>query len=285
MSRAGPRLSVCTGMLDVLPLEDVFALVRNAGLDAVELLGEPRAYDADWLERALRDYGLGVTGLTAAGRLPSGRDIAHPDAAIRDLTVQHFLECLELAAQLEAPFVAVPPSAVGRHWLEADREVEWGWAVDALAYLAGEAAARGIMLGIEILNRYATPTVHSVEEALRMIDDAGGGPIGIVIDLFHAAIEERSVPEAIRTAGDRLVNVQVADNTREGPGHGSIDFHAIAQALADIDYRGSLALEAFPRGCGAFPTLTGNRLEEATAYLAELRPFFAALPIDVSPVP
>lgn len=272
-------------MLDALPLEDAFALVRDAGLDAVELLGEPDAYDPAQLERALQRNGLRVTGLTAAGRLPAGRDIAHPDATIRNRTIEHVLKCIDLAERLEAPFVAVAPSAVGRHWLETDREAEWRWAVDTLARLADVAATRKVSLGLEILNRYATPTVNTVRDALRMIDDAGGGPIGVVIDLFHAAIEERSVPEAIRAAGNRLVNVQVADNTREGPGHGTLEFDAIAQALVDVRYLGALALEAFPRGCGAFPVLTADRLEEATAYLAELRPFFATLPIDVSPAP
>ncbi len=279
-----PTLSVCIGMLEPLPLDEAFAVIRGAGLDAVELLGDPLAHDPRQIERALSRHGIGVTGLTAVARLQTGRDLAHPDAVIRARTIEHVLECIDLAQRLDASFVAVTPSAIGRHWLEAKREAEWAWAVDGLARLAEVADARDVSLGLEILNRYATPTVTTVETALRMIDDAGGGSIGVVVDLFHAALEERSIPEAIRVAGKRLVNVQLADSTREGPGHGSLDFDAISRALVDIRYSGPLALEAFPRGCGAFPTVTDEHLGGAIAYVEELRPFFSALPLGVAPI-
>jgi D-psicose/D-tagatose/L-ribulose 3-epimerase len=278
-----PILSVCTGMLEPLPLDRTFAIVSNAGLDAVELLGEPRAHDPHELREMLARHGLRVTGLTAAARLPTGRDLAHPDAAIRERTIVHLGECIALARMLGAPFVAVAPSAIGRYWLEAGRDAEWAFAVNGLAQLAEIADVNGVAIGLEVLNRYVTPTVTTVKVALRMIEDAGGGALGLVFDLFHAALEERSIPDAIRAAGDRLLDVQVADNTREAPGRGSLDFKAIAQALVEVGYVGPLALEAFPRGCGAFPAVADEHLAESITYIEELRPFFSALPMGVSP--
>jgi D-psicose/D-tagatose/L-ribulose 3-epimerase len=264
-------------MLEPLSLDEAFGVVREAGIGAVELLGEPDRYERGELERALERHGLAVTGLTAAARLPTGRDLAHPDPRIRQRTLEHLVRCVELASQLGARFVGVAPSAVGRHWSEDRPERERAWLVAGLVRLAEQAERHGVVIGLEVLNRYATPTITTVEAALELLEEAGDRPIGVVVDLFHAAIEERSIPDAIRAAGPRLVDVQVADTTREGPGRGSLDFEAIARALVDADYRGPLALEAFPRGCGAFPTVGAEHVLESIAFVREMLPFFSAL--------
>lgn len=266
-------------MLEPLPLYSALSIIRDAEIDAVELPGEPGALARSDLVPTLSLHGVRVSGFTAIARLPTGRDLAHPDEAVRRETIRHFTHCVELARRVDAPFVAVAPSAIGRHWLEVAPDAEWRWAVEGLARLAEVGDRHGVTIAVEILNRYATPTVHTVDIALRMINDAGGGPLGIVLDLFHAALEESSIPAAIRAAGPRLTNVQVADNTREAPGRGALDFEAIAQALRDIDYDGPLALEAFPPGCGAFPSVGDDQLPACIEYVREMRPFFMALGI------
>lgn len=263
-------------MLQPLGLDGAFATVARVGIPGVELLGEPAAYDEPLVHRLLERYDLRVTSLTAAARLPTGRDLSHPDSARRERTIAHLVACMDFARRVGAPVVAVAPAAVGRHWLESTRDAEWRLCVDGLHRLAEQADRRGVVVALEVLNRYAAPTVTDVETALRLIREADAGPVGIVLDLFHASIEERSIPDAIRAAGRHLVNVQVADNTREGPGHGSLDFDAIRSALTEIGYGGALALESFPRRSGAFPDVGQADVAATVAYVEEFAAAFGA---------
>ena len=53
----------------------------------------------------------------------------------------------------------------------------------------------------------------------------------MALDTFHMNIEEADWAEAIRAAGDRLVDFHVADNNRMPPGHGALDWDAIVREL------------------------------------------------------
>src|SRR5690625_6582513 len=66
-----------------------------------------------------------------------------------------------------------------------------------------------------------------------------------MIDLFHAGIEEKSLGDAIRTAGSRLGHIQVAENDRGTPGTGHFDWEDIASALREIEYDGDVVIETF----------------------------------------
>jgi sugar phosphate isomerase/epimerase len=59
-------------------------------------------------------------------------------------------------------------------------------------------------------------------------------------------IEECDPAEAIRRAGRQLINFHVADSNREAVGRGHTDFAAIVQALHQIGYNRSLAMEPLP---------------------------------------
>ncbi len=272
-----PPLSVCSTMLGPMSVDQMCETARRADLDGVELLGEPGQYDIESLVATLGRYELKVTGLTAAARLSTGRDLSHPDSARRERGIAHLRACIALAQHLDAPVVAVAPAAVGRYWLEATRPEEWAWCIASLRELAYAAQEAGVTLALELLNRYAAPIVRDVEVALELIDEVDSGSVGLVLDIFHAAIEEPSIAGAVRLAGDRLVNVQVADSNRLGPGHGSVDFGALTTALVDIAYCGPLSLEAFPPGCGAFPDVRTGELPIVKSMLNEFRPFFSGL--------
>jgi sugar phosphate isomerase/epimerase len=279
--RPAPTLSVCIGVLGPMATSEALRVLKDADIAGVELLGDPERYDVGSLLDDLSANSIVVTGLTAAARLSTGRDLSHPDPQVRDATVVHLRRCIAFAQRVCAPVVAVAPAAIGRHWLEGDRVEEWRWSVEGLRALAVDADKCGIKLGIEILNRYAAPIVNTVEAALELAEAAGGGPIGIVVDTFHSAIEESSLAGAIRDAGANLVNLQIADSNRQAPGRGALDFNALSSALAAIDYRGAISLEAFPAGCGAFPEVSPRELPEAISYVREFRSFVAGLPYAV----
>ena len=69
------------------------------------------------------------------------------------------------------------------------------------------------------------------------------------MDTYHINIEEASWTEPFRQvmAEDKLFHVHLGDNNRLPPGKGLIDFSAIVDTLAEINYTGYLSAELFPK--------------------------------------
>lgn len=101
---------------------------------------------------------------------------------------------------------------------------------------------------LEPLNRYESRYLNSVADNLAVLDDVAHPNAGLLPDTFHLSIEEASVPDAIRRAGDRVRHVHLGDSNRLLPGSGSLDWEAIFRALHDIDYGGAVNLECSTEG-------------------------------------
>jgi len=116
-----------------------------------------------------------------------------------------------------------------------------------LAPVADYAAARGVRLGVEPLNRYETSVVNTVAQGLEMLDGLPAAAIGLTLDTYHLNIEEQDPAAAIRLAGaaDRVAHVQVCANDRGAPGADHMDWRAIRDALVDVGYDGPLCIESF----------------------------------------
>jgi sugar phosphate isomerase/epimerase len=73
-------------------------------------------------------------------------------------------------------------------------------------------------------------------------------------------IEETDSPAALREAGNHISHLHLADNTRQEPGTGDIDFVASFKALHEIGFTGYMAYE-----CG----VSGDTPEEKATNLAK----------------
>ncbi len=58
-------------------------------------------------------------------------------------------------------------------------------------------------------------------------------------------IDEKSLGDAIRLVGDRLLQVHTCENDRGTPGTGHVPWSEVFEALADIDFAGPLVIESF----------------------------------------
>jgi sugar phosphate isomerase/epimerase len=59
-------------------------------------------------------------------------------------------------------------------------------------------------------------------------------------------VEEASIEDSIRVAGDRIFHFHVADSNRWHPGAGHLDFGRILAALDATGYRGFVSGEFLP---------------------------------------
>jgi hydroxypyruvate isomerase len=83
----------------------------------------------------------------------------------------------------------------------------------------------------------------------------------MMFDVYHAQIGEGNLIELLRRAGGLIGEVQVADVPgRCEPGTGEINYPAIARALAEMGYRGTVGLEGWASGD---PDIALERFREA----------------------
>jgi sugar phosphate isomerase/epimerase len=225
------------------PIERTIERLARLGYDGLEISGEPQGYDAGQVRALLDQHGLECWG--AVTLMMGGRDLLHEDPYVRLGSVQYVKDCLSFVAALGGRIVTVVPSTVGKIVPMASPEDEWRWAVEGLKECQAHAEEVGVRIGLEPLNRFETYFLNRCEQALALAD-AVGGDCGVALDTFHMNIEESDLLEAIRAAGDRLVDFHVADNNRMPPGFGALDWDAIARELQGIGYDGHLTVEFVP---------------------------------------
>jgi sugar phosphate isomerase/epimerase len=83
-------------------------------------------------------------------------------------------------------------------------------------------------------------------EGMRFIEAVNLDNLGLMLDLFHMNIEEPRIEEGLRTAGERLWHVHIADSSRQYPGSGHIPYGPIFATLKEMGYQGYISAELFP---------------------------------------
>jgi D-psicose/D-tagatose/L-ribulose 3-epimerase len=220
--------------------------VRDMGFDAIELpIENVDDWDAGRAAELLGELGLGATTCAV---MPATRNLVAADPGVVASTQAYLRQCVRIAERVKAGVVGGPIySPVGLTWLmdSDERRRTIARLVEALKPAAEDAAAHGVALGIEPLNRYETSLVNTVEQALEIVEAVDSPGCGVQVDTFHMNIEEKDVGAAIRAAGPRLVHVQVCGNDRGAPGNDHIDWPAVAGAILDTGYSGPICIESF----------------------------------------
>ena len=122
---------------------------------------------------------------------------------------------------------------------------EWKWVVDSWQRLAPAVHAAGIEIALEPLNRFETYFLNTVADATKLCDAIGDPAIGILLDTFHANIEEKSIGDAVRHAAPHLKHLHTCENDRGTPGSGHVAWQEFFSAVDEIGYDRWLTIESF----------------------------------------
>lgn len=201
--------------------------------------------DADHLAQLLEKNNLRAA---VCGAFGPGRDLTHPEAQVRQNTLDYIEQCLVLCEGIGAKFFAGPMySQVGkvRYLPPQERQSDWNRAVEGLRRVSEMAAARNLLLAIEPLNRFESDLVNTAADAVRLVREIGHPAARVMLDSFHMTIEESDLTAAIKHAGDLLLHVQVSESHRGVPGTGLTNWSAFAAGLKAIDYQGCVVIESF----------------------------------------
>jgi D-psicose/D-tagatose/L-ribulose 3-epimerase len=227
--------------------EDV-AIVDHAaslGLDALEVpLMELEHIDPGALRERAAAAGIELLTSTACDERT---DPTSDDERVRERALRFLTDCVDATAAMGATVcTGVVYSALTRPE-RAPAAAHRDRATEILRTVARHAAAKGVTVGIEPVNRYETALVNTAEQALDLIDRIGEDNVGVHLDTYHMNIEERDFSGPVRRVLDaeRLVHVHLSESHRGVPGRGVVDWAAVMGELARGGYDGYVGLESF----------------------------------------
>jgi sugar phosphate isomerase/epimerase len=196
------------------------------------------AFGRDAAIKALRERDM-----TATTIITGNFDLASPDTW--DATRQELRRTLDLAAEIGGCVYCTPGRRDGRSF-----DALTAAFADAVAPCTEYAASLAVPLAIEPSLRTDQSYVHTLRDAIDVVDAAG---IALIADLGNCWME-RDYEGTIRRAGDRIAVVQFADalwgtvqqpapGGRAVPGDGDLDIAAFFRAALDTGYDGAFELE------------------------------------------
>ena len=221
------------------------AIAKSAevGYDFIEAPAlDPSLIDPDFTRRQLEKNGIGINfslGLDFDSDISSGdaekekRGKAKLEAAIavcRDCGGSY------IGGILYSAFgkYTQPPTAAG-----IDRSAA------VLRDVAETAAKSGIVLALEVVNRYESNVLNTAAQGVEMCKRIGAPNVKVHLDVYHMNIEESDIGAAIRQTGEYLGYFHTGDSHRGYLGSGSIDLAAVFRAIVETGYQGPITFESF----------------------------------------
>jgi D-psicose/D-tagatose/L-ribulose 3-epimerase len=224
--------------------EHLLARIKEAGFDGVEAaIFDPAAFDAPALRRGFEAHGLECTVVSV---LNHENNIISDDPAVRARGREHLAGCIRSIAAAGATILAGPLYAPLGHLPGRPRtQAEWDRAVECYRSLTRVLEETGVTVAIEPLNRFETYFLNTAADAARFCREVDHPDVGILLDTFHANIEEKDIGKAYRIAGPYLKHVHTCENDRGTPGSGHVEWDDVFAALRDVGYDGWLTIESF----------------------------------------
>lgn len=229
-------------------LEEVIPIIKNFGYDGVEIAWIPpehpfytgRDIDVPKLKKICNSVGLEVADICPF--YPAEYDISNTSKTKRQKGVDYVKKIIDSANELGAKTIVVVPSAVFTQPSGSFDEV-WNCCIKSLKELGPYADKNNIKLAIEPITRFLTHFVTRIDQAMKLVEDASVTGLGIMADVFHMNIEERSIVESLRQSKDFLVHVHISDSNNFAPGTGHLDFGSIFKVLSELGYEGYVSAE------------------------------------------
>ena len=159
------------------------------------------------------------------------------DPAIRRKGVEANKRNLDCCAAAGCEVMAGPfHSALGYFSGKGPTADEWKWGVESMREVAEHAEKVGVTLGLEYLNRFECYFLNTAADGARFCREVNHPRCKMMYDTFHAHIEEKNIPQAIRALKDCLVHVHISENDRSTPGNGNVRWAENFDTLHEIGY-------------------------------------------------
>lgn len=238
---------------DLLPIID---RLKEIGYDGVEfMIGSPDKTAYQRIGEYVQKLGMETSCVFVLSKEENPID---PSATVREKALDRIKWNIDRAHDMQARVICGPlHSAHAIFAQRAPEDQEYGWSAEVL-HAAGEYAAQAdITLALEALNRFECYLCNTMEQLLRLVKETAHPNVKAMYDTHHANIEEKKTAEAIHTIAPVLAHVHISENDRGTPGDGHVLWDETFSALANINYKGWLTIEAFSRNDPDFANSIG----------------------------
>jgi D-psicose/D-tagatose/L-ribulose 3-epimerase len=221
--------------------------IKATGYDGVEIPvfgGLPDDYAR--LGEKLDRIGLERTAISAMGD-PAMNLIG--DAAARKAGIAFMKNAIDCSAALGASTLSGPlHSTIGHFSGTGPTIAEKKRSVASQRAIGDHAAARGVTIGLEVLNRFECYLFNTMRDICAHLDEIDHPHIKAMYDTFHCNIEEQDPIAAYTDSLRHIVHIHLSENDRGVPGRGNIPWKKTFSAIRDSGYDRWLTIESFGRG-------------------------------------
>jgi hydroxypyruvate isomerase len=242
-SQASVQFSVMIWTLKKLgTFEENLERVAQAGYSHVELTGEFKQWSEDDYRRILaRMQALKISVDATSGVSPGFAGPQEPFlGALKDLIpAAKRLECNKILLLSGKRIEGAAPGS------------QHAAAVEALKRAADVLSSASLTAVIEPIDRIENPPIYldGVTEAFEIVRAVGSPNIKVLYDVYHEQREFGNLIEKFEKNIDQVGLIHIADVPgRHEPGTGEINYLNIYRKLAQLNYKGPIAMEFYPTG-------------------------------------
>ncbi len=180
--------------------------------------------------------------------LPAQYDVSSLDESVRANGLRFMRRMIEAVGEMGGGTIcgtvhATWPATLPRGF--DDKRPFREQSVRSMRELVKVAEDRGVVLLVEVINRFEQFLINTAAEAVAYVEEIGSPACQILLDTFHMNIEEESIGGAVRRAGKHLRQVHLGETDRKPPGLGRMPWGEIKGALDQVGFDGSLVMEPF----------------------------------------
>ena len=242
-----PKKSKFSPLLFAGKMDHGIKRASELGYDGIEInIHDSAKIDQKHIIDILDSYDLELVSFgTGQAYYEDGISLASADPKIREKTVNRLKDHIVFASKVGAQVV------IGgiRGSFSKDpkvKDVEYKGALQAVRTCADFASDYNVTLTIEPINSKDTSFINTMQDGFDFLKQVDKKNVKLLADTFQLDLEEKSIPDALKLAGDLLVHVHLVDSDRLAPGYGHIDFESVLKTLKEINYKRYLSAEILP---------------------------------------
>lgn len=217
------------------------------GYDGIEInIRDSSKIDQNHIIDVINSYDLKIVSFgTGQAYYEDGISLADANPKIREKTVGRLKEHIRFAGKAGAQVVI---GGIRGKFTEDPKikKAEYEGALEAIKSCSIFANEYSVTLTIEPINRNETNFINTMQEAKDYLELINEENVKLLADTYQLYFEEKSITEAIKLAGEKLVHVHLVDTDRLVPGNGTIDFKPILKTLREVGYNAYLSAEILP---------------------------------------
>jgi hydroxypyruvate isomerase len=218
--------------------------VALAGYHHVELVGEFKTWSEDDYRRIIAR----METLKISVDATSGVSAGFADPAGGDAFLAALKALIPAAKRLECKQIIL---LSGKRIDGAPAGSQHAASIEALKRAADVLSSAGLVAVIEPIDRIENPTIYldGVTEAFEIAKAVGSPNVKVLYDVYHEQREFGNLIEKFDAHIDQVGLIHIADVPgRHEPGTGEINYLNIYRKLAQLGYKGTIAMEFYPTG-------------------------------------